>query len=391
MRRFGSHLRQHFLLDERLCFLNHGSFGATPRSVLEAQTAWRARMEADPVRFMVHTLPGALREQADGLGQLIGARGQDLVFVENATTGVNAVLRSLDLGPEDELLALSHVYPAVSNTLEYLAERTGCSVVRVALPHPIEDAQQVIDLVAASITERTRIAVLDHVTSFSALVMPIAALVELCHSRGVEVLVDGAHAPGMLDLDLEEVGAEYYVGNCHKWLWAPKGCAFLHVREDKQVDVHPAVISLREAEGYPFRFDWSGTKDPTAWLALGAALEFHAWLGGVAVRRHNHALVVEASEQIASVLGWELASPVEMTGCIRSMRIPGSDHADAEHALALHDYLADTHHIEALVHAHKGLWIRLSAQVYNEIGDYAVLLAGLQRWLELDPSSLRLV
>ena len=391
MKSFGAHLRQHFLLDERICFLNHGSFGATPRSVLEAQTAWRARMESDPVRFMLRVLPEALREQAEGLGQLIGARGQDLVFVENATTGVNAVLRSLDLGPQDELLALSHVYPAVSNTLDYLANRYGCKVVRVELPHPIEEAQQVVDLVAAAITDRTRIAVLDHVTSFSALVTPIADLVALCQSRGVEVLVDGAHAPGMLDLDLDALGAEYYVGNCHKWLWAPKGCAFLHVRSDKQDTIHPAVISLREAEGYPFQFDWSGTKDPTAWLALGAALEFRAWLGGLAVQRHNHALVVEASEQIASVLGWELASPVEMTGCIRAMRITGSEHADAEQALALHHYLADTHHIEVLVHAHKGLWVRLSAQVYNEIGDYAVLLAGLQRWLELNPSSVRLV
>jgi isopenicillin-N epimerase len=335
-------------------------------------------MEQDPIRFMVRVVPEALRKRASDLGAMLGARGQDIAFVENATTGINAVLRGLDLGPEDELLTLSHVYPAVDNTLEYLAKRYGCRVVRVELPMPLKGPQQVLDAVAAGLSDRTRIAVLDHVTSFSALVTPIAELVELCHAQGVPVLVDGAHAPGMLALDLDSIGADYYVGNCHKWLWAPKGCAFLHVARELQSGIHPTVISLREAEGFPFNFDWTGTKDPSAWLALGAALEFHGWLGGNAVAQYNHELVVEASERIASQLGWELPCPVSMTGSIRAMRIPGSEKATREEAMALHDYLADQHHIEALVHAHEGLWVRLSAQVYNERGDYAAFIAAME-------------
>jgi isopenicillin-N epimerase len=380
MQRFGAGLRSLFWLDERLCFLNHGSFGACPKSVLEAQTAWRIRMEQDPIRFMVQVLPEGLRAQAEALGGLLGARGLDLAFVENATTGVNAVLGGLDLQPGDELLTLSHVYPAVANTVRVLAERHGCKVVQAELPMPLKGPAQVIEAVAAKLTHKTKIAILDHVTSFSAVVTPISELVALCHARGVPVLVDGAHAPGMIELDLEALGADYYVGNCHKWLWAPKGCAFLYAKRDVQSGLRPPVISLREAEGFPFNFDWTGTKDASAYLSLGAALEFRSWLGGNAAAQYNHELVVEASSRLADQLGWELAAPVSMTGSIRAMRIPDTENATREDAAALHNYLADTHQIEVLVHAHHGLWMRISAQVYNERGDYQRLMEGLKAW-----------
>jgi isopenicillin-N epimerase len=380
VQRFGAQLRSHFWLDERLCFLNHGSFGACPKSVLEAQTAWRIRMEQDPIHFMVQVLPEALRAQAEKLGALLGARGQDLAFVENATTGINAVMRGLELQPGDELLTLSHVYPAVDTTLRFLAQGSGAQVVQAHLPMPLKGPGQVLDAVKAKLNSKTKIAVLDHVTSFSAVVTPMAELVALCHAQGVPVLVDGAHAPGMLPLDLEALGADYYVGNCHKWLWAPKGCAFLYARRELQSGLRPPVISLREGEGFPFNFDWTGTKDPSAYLALGAALEFHDWLGGNAVARYNHELVVEASERLAAQLGWELAAPISMTGSIRAMRIPGTEGASREDAAALLNYLADTHNIAVLVHAHQGLWLRISAQIYNERGDYARLFSALEEW-----------
>ena len=390
MQRYGAHLRSHFLLDERLCFLNHGSFGACPKSVLEAQSAWRAQMERDPIRFMVRTLPEALRAQAEELGELLGARGEDVAFVENATTGVNSVLRGLELSAGDEILVLSHVYPAVNNTISYLAERHGCRVVRVALPVPLLSPDAVVEAVAASLSPRTRIAVLDHVTSFSAAVLPVSSMIKRCHANGTPVLIDGAHAPGMIPLNLKELNADYYVGNCHKWLWAPKGCAFLYASPEVQGNLHPTAVSLREAEGFPFSFDWTGTKDPSAFLALGAALEFHNWLGGAAVADYNHTLVVSASEQLGESLGWECPVPAHMTGSIRALRIPGTDDATREDAIALHDYLADTHHIEVLVHAHDGLWVRLSAQVYNVLGDYAALLAALELWERGRAGRLRL-
>ncbi|MEC7241675.1 MAG: aminotransferase class V-fold PLP-dependent enzyme [Myxococcota bacterium] len=380
MQRFGAHLRSHFLLDDRLCFLNHGSFGACPKSVLDAQTAWRSEMERDPIRFLVRSLPELLRSQAAELASFLGARGDDIAFVENATTGVNAVLRSLDFQAGDEILVLSHVYPAVNNTVVALAQRYGCRVVRAELPVPLRTPEQVVEVVEANLSPRTRVAVLDHITSFSGAVLPVTDLVAACHGNGTPVLVDGAHAPGMLDLDLESIGADYYVGNCHKWLWAPKGCAFLHVKESRQLGLKPTVISLRQAEGFPHSFDWTGTKDPSAYLALRAGLEFHAWLGPEAVRAYNHDLVVAGTESLASALGWELPVAAEMTGSIRALRIPGTEEATRDDANALHDYLADVHHIEALVQPYDGLWLRASAQVYNERGDFAALLAALQSW-----------
>jgi isopenicillin-N epimerase len=375
--RYGHHLREHFLLDNRLVFLNHGSFGACPKVVLKAQSEYRERLERDPVTFMLHALPSALRGQADELGKLLGAAGKDIAFVENATTGVNAVMRGLRFKAGDQLLTLNHVYPAVDNTLKFLAERAGCEIVRAEVPLPVSGPQQVVDAVIAGITSKTKIAVIDHVTSFSGLVTPISEIVEACHARGVPVLVDGAHAPGMLELDLDSIGADYYVGNCHKWLWAPKGCAFLYVATQNQSDMHPTVISNMEPLGFPYNFDWTGTKDPSAWLSLGAALSFHRSLGGREVAKYNRKLVIEGSNRMAQALGFELVAPASMTGSIRAVRIPNTESASPEEAAALHGYLASEHNIEVLVHAHKGLWLRVSAQIYNELEDYDRLIEGL--------------
>ena len=375
--KYGSHLREHFLLDERLVFLNHGSFGACPKVVLKVQREWRERLERDPVAFMLNSLPTALRTQADELGELLGAEGKDIAFVENATTGVNAVLRGLRLEEGDEFLTLNHVYPAVDNTVKFLAERAGCKVVRADVPMPVDNPEQVVAAVAAGITSKTKIAVIDHVTSFSGLVTPIAEIVSACHDLGVPVLVDGAHAPGMLELDLSSIGADYYVGNCHKWLWAPKGCAFLYVAPQNQGDIHPTVISNMEPQGFPYNFDWTGTKDPSAWLSLGAALEFHRSLGGHRVAKHNHDLVVEGSSMLEQALDFELVAPPSMTGSIRAVRLPNTESAGPDEAAALHGYLVREHNIEVLVHAHEGIWLRVSAQVYNELSDYERLVEGV--------------
>jgi isopenicillin-N epimerase len=377
--KYGHHLREHFLLDERLVFLNHGSFGACPKVVLKAQSEWRERLEKDPVAFMLNSLPTALRSQADELGKLLGAEGKDIAFVENATTGVNAVMRGLRLDEGDELLTLNHVYPAVDNTLKFLAARAGCKVVRADVPMPVTSPEQVVAAVVAGLTPKTRIAVIDHVTSFSGLVTPIADIVRACHDRGVPVLVDGAHAPGMLKLDLESIGADYYVGNCHKWLWAPKGCAFLHVASRNQADMHPTVISNMEPLGFPHNFDWTGTKDPSAWLSLSAALEFHRSLGGSQVAKYNHNLVVEGAGLLEQALDFELVAPQSMTGSIRAVRLPNTEAAGPDEAAALHGYLAHEHNIEVLVHAHEGIWLRVSAQIYNEISDYERLVDGLKK------------
>lgn len=276
----GAAVRGEFMLEDGFATVNHGAYGATPRSVMAAQDEWRARMERQPSRFFNGTILPALRGAAAALGEVVGARGEDIGFVGNATEGVNAVLRSLVFAPGDEIVVLSHVYGAVRNTVRHVCAVSGARMVEVAVAFPRPDDADVLAGLAAAISGRTRLAVLDHITSSTALLLPIGEMIALCHGRGVKVLVDGAHAPGQVALDLSALGADWYVGNCHKWLFAPKGCGFLWARGDRQDGIHPAVISHGYGQGFTAEFDWTGTRDPSAWLAVQAALGVHARLGG---------------------------------------------------------------------------------------------------------------
>lgn len=368
MRALGEAIRDAFLIDPGACTVNHGSYGATPRAVLAEQDRWRGVMEAQTSRFFNRVLPGALREAAARLAAYVGAAAEDLAFVPNATTGVNAVLRSLALAPGDEILMLSHVYGAVRNTARYVAQQTGARLVEAALPWPRPDAAEMVASVGAAITPRTRIAVLDHITSPSAVVVPIAEMVALCHARDARVLVDGAHAPGHVALDVGAIGADWYTGNAHKWLFAPKGCAFLHARREAQAGLHPAVISHGLGRGFVAEFDWTGTIDPTAYLAIGTALDFHASLGGTALMARNTLLAAEASARLAARLGTETGHGNGIGGAMATVRVPGS--ATAEVALALRGRLMDAG-CDAPVHALGGaLWLRISAQAYNAAADF---------------------
>ena len=260
MSHFGPHLRDQFLLDPDLRFLNHGSFGATPKSVLEAQTYWRGELERNPVAFIVDRLPTLQRAAAERLGHFLGTSGDCIGFVENATTAVNAVIRSLDLGPGDEIITLSHVYGAVHNALRFVCRRTGARLRVLDLPFPIEDEEQVLDVLASGLTDGVKFAVLDHITSATGLVLPIQRMVDLCKNRGVLVMVDGAHAPGHVALNLDELGADWYTGNAHKWLFAPKGSAFLYAAPSVQSVTHPTVISHPYEQGFVQEFDYTGTE-----------------------------------------------------------------------------------------------------------------------------------
>ena len=375
---FGADIRDRWLLDEKLNFLNHGSFGAAPRVVLAAQSAWRERLESSPVRFMVEELPVALRAVADRLGTLLGARGDDIALVDNATTGVNTVLASLDLGPGDEVLLVNHAYPAVANAVTHYCRKVGARPVEAVLPFPLSGPEEVTAALRGALTERTKVAVLDHITSGTALVLPIAEMVALCRERGVPVCVDGAHAPGMLNLDLEALGADWYTGNCHKWLFAPKSCAFLWTHPRQQPITHPLVISLAYGEGYTREFDWVGTRDPSAWLALGAALDFVDELGLERMMAHNHDLAVWAGEYLSKAWGRVQGAPASMLGSMVAVEAPLELEATQEAAWTWMQELATQHHTEVIAHACAGrIWIRVSAQVYNCQEDYrrlAVLL-----------------
>jgi isopenicillin-N epimerase len=365
----GRAVRHAWRLDPDFVTVNHGSFGATPECVLAEQADWRRRMEAQPTRFMGTVLPGALRDAAGRLAAFLGARGDDIAFVDNATSGCNAVLRSLSLQADDEILVLDHGYGAVRNTVRFVTERAGARMTEAAIPFPHVAADGLVSAVAAALTSRTRLVVIDHITSGSALVMPLDRIIALCHDAGVQVLVDGAHGPGHIDVDLAGLGADWYTGNCHKWLCAPKGCAFLWTSAARQPETHPTVISHGFGKGYLQEFDWTGTRDPSAFLSIGAALDFHVQLGGPALRQRNIELAAEAASLVARRLNTETLD-TECAAAMRLVRLPlgaGTDWAPVRGKLLA----AGT---DAPVHAIGGaLWLRLSAFAYNELEDYARL------------------
>src|SRR5213593_1051919 len=365
-------------LDSGVVFLNHGSFGACPEAVLDFQQTLREELEREPVRFLSRELPARLDAARAALGTFIGADPDDLAFVANATTGVNTVLRSLALEPGDDLLVTDHAYNACRNAVSAVAVARGARVVVAHVPFPIDGEDTVVNAILAAVTPRTRLALLDHVTSPTAIVFPIARLVAALGERGIETLVDGAHAPGMLPLDVRTVGAAYYTGNCHKWMCAPKGAAFLHVRRDRQASVRPLVIShganspRTDRSRFRLEFDWTGTHDPTPYLTVPEAIRVvgTAWPGGwPAVMKQNHALALLARRRLCEALGRTPPCPDVMIGSLAAVQLPdGTDD--------LQKRLFDRFAIEVPVIAWPAAperWVRVSAHIYNREEDYVRL------------------
>jgi isopenicillin-N epimerase len=337
-----SALAAHWSLDPDVTFLNHGSFGACPRDVLEAQRHWRDRLEAQPVQFLARDLDGLLAGARRELGAFVGADPDDLAFVTNATVAVNAIVRSLHFAPGDELLGNDHEYNATLNVLRHVAERDGARVVVARIPFPVPSEDAVVDAILGAVTARTRLALVSHVTSPTAVVFPVQRIVDALAARGVATLVDGAHAPGMLRLDLERIGAAWYVGNLHKWVCAPKGSAFLHARAERQLGLRPPTIShganqvLRGRGGrggatsrFRAEFDWQGTFDPSPWLAVPDAIRSVGGLlpgGWPEVMARNHDLAIRSRAVLAPVLGRDptAQTPDRMLGCMVALELPAS-------------------------------------------------------------------
>lgn len=371
---FGHPARKLFGLDPTAAFLNNGSFGACPTRILDAQDAIRREMERQPVAFFVDVLPERLRAAAQRLAGFLGARGEDVVFVENATAGMNAVLRSLRFAPGDAIATTDHVYGAVRQVLRHLEASAGVTVVEAALPWPVRDEQAILDAVNAALGPRTRLLVIDHIASRSALVLPVAKLVALAKAQGIPVLIDGAHAPGQVALDVPALGADWVVGNCHKWLFAPKGAAFLWAHAGRQAELHPPVISHGYGEGFLAEFDWVGTRDASAWLAVPAALDFLEALGATRVRERNHALVTAMAETLASAWRTEVGAGRDFFGAMAAVRMPPGLPATWEAGRALRKRLWDVHRVEVpVMPVGDALWARLSAQIFNVPDDYARL------------------
>jgi isopenicillin-N epimerase len=367
-------------LEGGITFLNHGSFGSCPRPVIEEQRRLQDRLEAEPVRFMTREREGLMDAARDSLAAFVGADPRDLVFVPNATTAVNTVVRSLRFAPGDELLTTDHAYNACANALRFAAERSGASVVVAAVPFPLRSPGQVVDAVLAAVTPRTRLALIDHVTSPTGLVFPVAELVAALKARSVETLVDGAHAPGMVPLDLSALDAGYYTGNLHKWVCAPKGAAFLHVRRALQADARPLVIShganspRTDKSRFQLEFDWVGTMDPTAPLCVSKAIEVMSTLepgGWPQLMRRNRVLALAWRERLCAALKVAPPAPDEMIGTLAAVPLPDGD------AQALQDKLFFEHRIEVPIvpwPAPPRRLVRVAAQHYNSPGDLDRLL-----------------
>ncbi|MDQ3553432.1 MAG: aminotransferase class V-fold PLP-dependent enzyme [Chloroflexota bacterium] len=404
--------RTSWFLDPGLAFLNHGSFGACPAVVLEAQAEWRQRMERDPVRFLARELEPALDAARHALGSFVGADPDDLAWVPNATTGVNTVLASLAPGwwPGDEVLTTDHEYNATLNALRQAAGQRGVRVVVASVPFPVASPDEAAAAVLEAVTPRTRLAVISHVTSATAVILPVERIVAGLAQRGVETLVDGAHGPGMLPLHLDGLGAAYYTGNGHKWLCGAKGSAFLHVRRDRQAAIRPLVIShganspRRDTSRFRLAFDWTGTSDPTAYLVLPEAIDFMAGLhpdGWPGVMAANRALCRAARDVLCGALSVEPPVPDAMLGAMAALPLaravagskPGSatPAGDTDHETLpddpLHDELLERHRIQVPVYQ----WpptrdagrrpmrlLRISAQCYNSLDEYRRLAAVLR-------------
>ena len=379
-------LAGHWTLDPAVQYLNHGSFGACPRPILEHQADLRAEVEREPIDFLYRRLGARLAEARGALAAFIGADPESLAFLHNATTGVNAALRAWDLRPEDEVLTTDHTYGACRKALDFVASRRRARVIVARVPFPLSGPDDVVEAVLGAVTSRTRLALLDHVTSPTALVFPIEALVPALRERGVEAIVDGAHALGMLPLDLNRLGAACYTANAHKWLCAPKGAAFLHVRRDLLDRIRPLVVShgydpAREGVRFRAEWDWTGTQDPTPWLSIPECVRFLGGLlpdGWAALMERNHALALRGREILLETLGLPAPCPDGMIGAMAALPLPaagpGSPAARLD-ADALGTWTRDRG-VEAIFFPWAcagGKVVRVSAQIYNHEAQYRAL------------------
>ena len=389
--------QQYWGLDPQITFLNHGSHGACPLPVLAMQQQLRTQLEQEPVRFFMREFEGLLDQARSHLCHFIHADPADVVFVPNATTGVNTVLNSLavkgNLDQNSELLTTDHEYNACRNALDYLVDRTGAKIVVVKIPFPVQDAAEINQAIIAAITAKTKLALIDHVTSQTALIMPIGELISHLNQLGIPSLIDGAHAPGMMDLNLRELGATYYTGNCHKWLCTPKGAAFLYVQSEAQSTIRPLVIShganspRTDRSRFHLEFDWMGTGDPTAYFCVPEAIDFLEKIyGWQKIRQDNRSKALAARKMIAESLEVELPCPESMIGSMAVIPLPDSFPTLAPGQLIppVQEKLFHEYAIEVPIIPWQGnsqqpqQLVRISAQLYNTPEQYQYLATALQ-------------
>jgi isopenicillin-N epimerase len=363
------------LLDPDVVFLNHGSFGACPRPVFEEYQRWQRELERQPVEFLARRRPELVEAAKARLADYLGAGPDDLVFVPNATAGMNILARSLDVGPGDEVLITNHEYGAVGHLWRYVCGRAGATLVG----RDVEPGPGLVDELWEAATPSTRVISVSHITSATALRFPVEEICRRARAQGILAVVDGAHAPGQIDLDLDALGADVYAGNCHKWLCAPKGAGFLWARPELQPRLAPLVVGWSEREdSFAARHRWLGTQDPAAYLTVPAAIDFQAEQGWDDVRARCHALAVEAGRRLSELDVEQLAPDGSWLGQMVAAELPDCD------VVELKTRLYERHRVEVPVQRWGGRpLVRASFQGYNDEADLEALLDALRA--ELSP------
>ncbi|MCX6277776.1 MAG: aminotransferase class V-fold PLP-dependent enzyme [Bacteroidetes bacterium] len=376
-------------IDPQVVYLNHGSFGACPRVILEKQQRYRQMLEKEPIQFLMKNIEGLLDNSREKVASFINANPEDIVFVQNATTGVNTVFRSLKFMQGDEIIYTNHIYGACKKTLEYISRQTGAKLVEAVYPFPIGSSEQIVQAVLEKVTPRTRIALIDHITSATALIHPVETIVKELDKRGIDTMIDGAHALGSIPLSLNEIGAAYYTANCHKWLCSPKGAAILHVRKDRQKEIVPVVISHAGYDAEPFteRFFWPGTWEPSAVLCVADAIDYMGSLlpgGWNAIMKRNRDLCLEARNLICGALEIDRPCPDSMVASMASFPVSVS-RDEISHDYKSFDLLQERLFNEYGIEIPVWNWqepgsrlTRISVQLYNCMEQYQYLTKALK-------------
>lgn len=380
-------LRHQFYLEPEVIYLNHGSFGATPRPVMEAYQAWQHRLEAQPVRYLSRESRDNFRTAREILSAYLGADPVNLVFIPNATFGVNIVARSFDFQPGDEVLISNHEYGACENVFAYLGQRAGFRVIKQEIPLPLPPDKEIMEILWSGVTDKTRLIFLSQITSPTAVRLPVEKICQRARAAGIPVLVDGAHAPGQIKLDLQELGADFYTGNCHKWMMAPKGAAFLYIKPEYQDFIQPLVVSWGWGENCPYESDsrlqaileWWGTTDPAAYFSVPAAIQFQEDHNWDEIRRRCREMLAGLLEKIVGVTGLPSIYGQNQDNFVQAgaALLPVDSHPEE-----LKPWLYEKYRIEIPVIHWGDQWlIRPSVQGYNTQEDLDMLVEALKEYL----------
>ncbi|XP_022108998.1 probable L-cysteine desulfhydrase, chloroplastic isoform X2 [Acanthaster planci] len=375
--------KRHFLLEEECTFLNHGAFGAVLKEALTASQKWQIHIERQPLRFFDRESLPQLVHVVRRLAKFVGCNPTKLVLVPNVTTAINCVVKSLNFKQGDVIYCLNVTYGAVKKLLSHVAETTGAVIQTERITFPLVSKEQIVETVKKSLKAGTRLAVFDHVPSNTAYIQPIKELIDICHGRGVPVLIDGAHTLGALPLALDALGADFYTSNAHKWFCNPKGCGFLHVGREWRDAVRPLVVSHGWGSGFSSEFMWSGLRDYSPFLALHTVLDFWEAVGVDKIRQYNHQLLCSAAQLLMEEWNTGLLAPLEMCGSMALVQLPPhiaeSKTKNYNAAELIQNKLYHEFNIEVPIKAVDGkLYVRISTHIYNELAEYQQLATAIK-------------